>query len=259
MTTRLYHTIEELTNTSIANAGISLRSGGFSKAPYSSLNLAFHVEDDPTTVFQNQKRFSSNAKIKKLKYCKQIHSDIVLKDETVPYAAWNGKNLNVFAETGDAIISTQQGETLGIFTADCIPIFILDVDTPAIGIAHAGWRGTLARIASKTIIKMKTNFGTQTQNCLVHLGPSIQKCCYTVNTELLDQFVNHFGNEVKNKNRLCLQTANLIQMVDIGVPNDAISISPFCSSCHTDKFYSYRAEGGKTGRMLSFVQLVHDC
>ena len=256
-TAKLYQPIQELSDTGILHAGISLRNGGFSKAPYSSLNLAFHVGDDPTVVSENQRHFSSKTAFKQLKYCQQVHSDVVCNADSVPFSAWTTENHSMDAITGDALISNRQGETLGIFTADCIPIFIFDKETPAIGIAHAGWRGSLARIASKTVMQMKTSFGTQVKNCLIHLGPAIQKCCYIVNTELLDKFTHQFGSDVKHKDRLCLQTANLIQLVDIGIPSDSISISSFCTSCHTDKFYSHRAEGGKTGRMLSFIQLLN--
>lgn len=257
MNAKLYQTIDELADTTIVNAGISLRTGGFSQAPYSSLNLALHVGDDPTAVSKNQSLFSNNAKIRKIKYCKQIHSDIVYNADIVSNSTWNTDNQNVIAKEGDALITNRKGVTLGVFTADCIPIFILDRGTPASGIAHAGWRGSLARIASKTITEMHTSFGTQFRDCLINLGPAIQKCCYNVSTELLNQFVNRFGSDVKHEDRLCLQTANIKQLIDIGVPPDSISTSPMCTSCNTDIFYSYRAEGGQTGRMLSFIQLAN--
>lgn len=256
MTAKLYQPIQELSDTSIVNAGISLRNGGYSKAPYTSLNLAFHVGDDPTVVSQNQRRFASQTAVKKLKYCQQVHSDVICNADRVPFSTWHTENHNVNAITGDALISNRQGETLGIFTADCVPIFIFDTATPAIGIAHAGWRGTIARIAAKTIKAMNTAFGTHIRNCRIHLGPSIQKCCYTVSSELVKQFTDHFGSEVKIENQLCLHTANIKQLCDIGVPPESISTSPYCTSCNTDLFYSYRAEGGQTGRMLSFIQLM---
>ena len=257
MTTKLYHTIDELTETSLVNAGISLRCGGVSKTPYASLNLASHVEDNPAAVSQNRQLFAVHTGIKTLKYCRQIHSDAVINADTVATLNWDVENQYESENTGDALISAQQGETLGIFTADCVPIFILDVASPAIGIAHAGWRGTLARIAAKTLAEMKAQFGTFAENCLIHLGPSIQKCCYTVSPDLISQFVKHFGQAVHNGLNLSLQTANLCQLVDVGITSDSISISPFCTACCTDNFYSHRAEGGQTGRMFSFIQLIH--
>lgn len=257
MTAKLYQPIQELSDTGIVQAGISTRKGGFSKAPYSSLNLAFHGGDNPTIVSQNQRLFSSQTKINKLKYCQQVHSDVVCNADNVPFSAWIKENVNVNPITGDALISNRKGETLGIFTADCVSIFIFDTATPAIGIAHAGWRGTIARIATKTITAMNTTFGTDARNCRIHLGPSIQKCCYTVSTELVKQFTDNFGSDVKHQDRLCLHTANIKQLCNIGIQPESISTSPYCTSCNTDLFYSYRAEGGQTGRMLSFIQLIH--
>lgn len=257
MTAKLYHTIDELTETSLVNAGISLRFKGVSKTPYASLNLASHVGDNPDAVSQNRQLFSAHTGIKTLKYCRQIHSDAVINADTVAKLYWDVETQNVSEKTGDALISAQQSETLGVFTADCVPIFILDVASPAIGIAHAGWRGTLARIAAKTLAEMKTQFGTIAENCLIHLGPSIQKCCYTVSSDLISQFVQHFGQAVHNGLNLSLQTANFCQLVDVGVTSDSISISPYCTACCTENFYSHRAEGGQTGRMFSFIQLIH--
>ena len=252
----MYHTINELADMSFVNAGISLRCGGVSKAPYASFNLASHVGDNPAAVSQNQRIFSAHSGINALKYCRQIHSDFVLNADAVKTSFWNDENRNVPKKTGDALISAQQGDALGVFSADCVPIFILDTATPAIGMVHAGWRGTLARIAAKTLAQMQASFGTIAKNCLIHLGTSIQKCCYTVSADLISQFVKHFGSIVHNGLHLSLQTANFCQLVEAGVTPESISTSPFCTACCTDKFYSYRAEGEQTGRMLSFIQLT---
>ena len=258
MTTNLYHPIHQLTQTSLVKAGITLRCGGVSKPPYDSLNLAKHVGDLSAAVSQNQQIFSDRTGITALKYCQQIHSDSVINADILPNSFWNVEKQNESEITGDALISAQAGVALGIFTADCVPIFILDVVTPSIGIVHAGWRGTFARIAAKTLAQMTTTFNTNPENCLIHLGPSIQKCCYTVSSELLNQFEQQFGKEVHTGHCLCLQTVNVSQLVDAGVPVNSISISSFCTACSTDKFYSYRAEEGQTGRMLSFIQLTEE-
>ena len=256
MTTNLYYNIHEFTNTNLVKAGISLRNGGVSNAPYTSLNLATHVGDNPVSVIENQRRFSDKTGISSLKHCRQIHSDTVINADTVtPYSLGNESENNQVI-VGDALISSNQGDTLGVFTADCVPIFILDIDTPAIGIAHAGWRGTIARIVQKTFAQMVECFGTTVEDCLVHLGPSIQECCYEVSSELLHRFEEQFGDDVHNGHSLSLQTANIKQLVDVGVPLDSISASPYCTACCTDIFYSYRAEGGETGRTLSYIQLT---
>ena len=256
MTENLYLTIQELTDTRLVKAGISLRSGGVSDTPYRSLNLATHVGDNPEAVIQNRQRFSNRTGITSLKYCQQIHSNTVINGNTLPLTLFNNINPNLTTVSGDALITTNHGDTIGVFTADCVSIFILDIATPAIGIVHAGWRGTIARIVTHALAQMMNFYGTHAENCLIHLGPSIQQCCYEVSSELLTRFEEHFGQDVHNGYSLSLHTANVIQLVNVGVPTEFISTSPFCTSCRTDMFYSYRAEGGQTGRMLSYIQLI---
>ncbi len=256
MTTDLYFTIQELTETSLVKAGISLRSGGLSDAPYTSLNLATHVGDRPEAVIQNRKQFSKQSGIKSFKFCQQFHSDIVINADNLPITYFDRGNHDLTTQSGDALISSRQDNALGVFTADCVPIFILDIAKPAIAIVHAGWRGTIARIVTNALAQMMKCYGTQAINCLIHLGPSIQQCCYEVSPELLVRFEGLFGHNVHNGHSLSLHTANVIQLVDAGVPFDSISTSPYCTACCTDLFYSYRAEGGETGRMLSYIQLI---
>lgn len=246
---KTYQEIRELEATGIVTAGITFRQGGVSRAPYTSLNLAEHVGDDPKAVITNREIFFQQSGLADLHYCQQIHSDRVIEVDSPSKATFKQR------PEADALVSVQCGTPLGIFTADCVPIFILDVATPAIGIAHAGWRGTLARIAVNTLAEMQTRFGTLAANCRVHLGPSIQKCCYTVSTELIVQFMEKFGSTVYKGRNLSLQTANVIQLIRTGVSVASISVSPFCTACCLDLFYSHRAEAGQTGRMLSFIRL----
>lgn len=246
---KTYHAIQELQTTGIVTAGMSLRIGGVSHAPYASLNLAEHVGDEANAVATNREILFQQTGFRDLQYCRQVHGNSVL-DVDDPA----GASLENLPEA-DALISARNGVALGIFTADCVPIFILDIHTPAIGIAHAGWRGTFARVAVDTITQMKTRFGTLATNCRIHLGPSIQRCCYTVSTELLTQFAERFGTNVHDGTNLSLQAANVNQLVEAGLPSTSISISPLCTACRTDLFYSHRAENGQTGRMLSYIQL----
>ena len=246
---KTYHAIHEFQASGIVTAGITGRHGGVSRAPYTSMNLAEHVGDDVNAVATNRKIFFQQSGLTDLHYCRQVHSACVINVDHTANAT-----LKQHPEA-DTLVSAQRGVPLGIFTADCVPIFILDVTTPAIGLVHAGWRGTLARIAVNTLERMQTDFGTLTTNCQIHLGPSIQKCCYTVSPELRTQFREQFGSNVHNGTNLSLQTANVNQLIGIGLPAASISVSPFCTACRTDLFYSHRAEAGRTGRMLSFIQL----
>ena len=246
---KIYHSIQELEATGIVTAGVSLRHGGVSRNPYASLNLAEHVGDDPNAVAANREILCQKTGLMDLHYCRQVHGTDVINvaDQPMPNPTQPPE--------ADALVTDQHEVVLAIFTADCVPIFILDVATPAIGIAHAGWRGTLTRIAVNTLAEMKTLFGTVAANCQIHLGPSIQQCCYAVSAALLTQFTDHFGSTVGSGTNLSLQSANVTQLVENDVPTAAISVSPFCTACRTDLFYSHRAENGQTGRMLSFIKL----
>lgn len=246
---KTYRAIQELQTTGIVTAGISLRTGGISNTPYATLNLAEHVGDDPRAVATNRKILFQQTGLKNWQYCRQVHGNCVIAvDDTTEASLENPPE-------ADALVSACRGVALGIFTADCVPIFILDIETPAIGLAHAGWRGTFARVAVNTLAEMKTCFGTVVENCRIHLGPAIQKCCYTVSAELLTQFAERFGCSVHDGTHLNLQAVNVNQLVEAGLPATSISISPLCTACRTDLFYSHRAENGQTGRMLSYIQL----
>jgi YfiH family protein len=249
---KLYHSISELEETGLVQAAISIRHGGISLEPYHSLNLGYGVGDERTNVFANRRALFEQVGLEPCNfvYCRQIHSADVIRVEQFASAS------QTHIAEADAMITTHSNHPLGIFTADCVPVFILDPATPAIGIAHAGWRGTLARIADKTINAMRHNFGTSPAVCIVHLGPSIQRCCYIVSEELADRFEGAFGVSVRSGVRaLSLQEANVRQLAQVGVSPRNISVSPFCTACRTDLFYSHRAEEGKTGRMLSLIRL----
>ena len=245
----IYHPIQELQASGIVTAGISLRGGGVSRAPYTSLNLGEHVNDDPNAVETNRNILFQKTGLVNLRSCRQIHSASVVHIDK------DAQPLAEHTPEADALITARHNVALGIFTADCIPIFVLDVETPAIGIVHAGWRGTFVRIAVNAITQMNTRFGTHPKNCQIHLGPSIQKCCYTVSTELLTEFTEQFGSTVAYGTNLSLQTTNVNQLIETGVLPDSISVSEFCTACRTDLFYSHRAENGQTGRMLSYIRL----
>lgn len=249
---KLYHSISELEETGLVQAATSVRHGGVSLKPYHSLNLGASVGDERTNVLANRRALFEQVGLElwNLVYCRQIHSaNVVCVNQS------DAPSQTHLAEA-DAMITQCLNLALGIFTADCVPVFIFDPVTPAIGIAHAGWRGTLARITDKTINAMNQQFGTSPSDCTVHLGPSIQRCCYTVSEELADQFEQTFGASVRSGVcALSLQDANVQQLTQVGVSSHTISVSPFCTACRTDLFYSHRAEAGKTGRMLSFIRL----
>jgi YfiH family protein len=180
-------------------------------------------------------------------FVKQIHSAIVLEAQN--------KNTGCLGE-GDAVVSNQSGLTLEIRTADCYPVLLSDAKNRAVAAIHAGWRGTSARIVPATLAKMGTLYGTKSADVYVAIGPGIGSCCYEVGQEVANQFnatcVHRRGGELF----LDLAQANRQQAVSTGVPESQIDVSGLCTFCEAGKFYSYRREKEKAGRMRSWIGVV---
>jgi YfiH family protein len=143
---------------------------------------------------------------------------------------------------------------LAILTADCLPIFFFDPKTPAIGLAHAGWRSTQEDIVSKTLKLMKDTFNSQIEDVCIGFGPAIRKCCYEVQEEFNGPFPAHI---IKKGSRyyLDLAGANRKQVFDFGVRPQNFFDPEICTSCRNEDFFSYRREGESCGRMMSVIML----
>ncbi len=239
-------------------AAISTRIGGVSKNPYYSLNLGYHIDDVHESVAENRHRFCSKLGIDvgSLVISQQVHGNrITLVDESQKSHGAYGHE-DAISGT-DAMITGSRGVALAVLTADCVPVMVVDPVRKVIGIAHAGWRGALRMIAAETVLKMQETFGTEPVNCLAALGPSIGPCCYRAGEDVIPQFQRAFGPAVCiAKDRLDLQLAVQLQLADVGVEKSNISSSKLCTACNGDLFYSYRAEGGRTGRMMSVIMLI---
>ncbi|MBD3185078.1 peptidoglycan editing factor PgeF [Candidatus Poribacteria bacterium] len=237
---------------------ISTRIGGVSQKPYHSLNLSYHVGDDPEAVNENRERFSEaiGFDLDSLVIAQQVHGDkvSVVDNSKAGCGAFTHKNAIPGA---DAMITRSKKLTLGILTADCVPIMIADPVEDTFGIAHAGWRGTLHSIGAKTVIKMQNEFAIKPKNCIVILGPAIRPCCYSVGEDLVKHFIQEFGSEVcVSGNNLDLHKALEIQLVKAGIQKENIFIESLCTSCNTDLLYSHRAENGHTGRIMSIIKRI---
>ncbi len=154
----------------------------------------------------------------------------------------------------DSLITDKRNLPLAVFTADCLPIFLYDSKTPAIGLVHAGWRSTQENIIARTVELMKEKFNTPTAGLIVGFGPAIRKCCYEVEKKFIDFF--SFGLVEKNKRYyLDLAEINKKQLLDLGVEPLNIFDSGVCTSCQNENFFSYRKEGKNCGRMMSVLML----
>jgi len=236
----------------------STRIGGISPNPYNSLNLAYHVGDDPKNVAENRKRFCQKLGIdvNSLVVANQVHGDnieIIESDQ----AGSGAYGTNDAISSTDALITASNAVSICVMTADCVPVMIFDPKTPSIGIAHAGWKGAVLRIVQKTVLKMKSVFGTQPSDCIVMLGPSIMPCCYEVNDDIIAKFDDEFGiSTCTDGKRLDLHRAVKIQLIEAGIKSENISSDQTCTACNLNLFYSHRAENGITGRMMSLIKLL---
>jgi len=155
----------------------------------------------------------------------------------------------------DALILTNPDDTICLRFADCTPLIFYDTKQKIGAIAHAGWRGTAAKIGVKTIKKMGVNFGTDPRDITTLIGPAIGICCYEVSEEVRDKLletVNDTTGLCKGRN-VDLKRINARQLEEIGVQK--IDICPYCTSCNNDLFYSYRKENGTTERHYAVLQI----
>lgn len=239
-------------------AGMSLRTGGVSTGPWASLNCALHVGDEAGHVRENRRRLSLAAGFAPEGWtcAEQTHGNRVRLVRAADRGAGRLSRETAFPAT-DAMITREPGMMLAAFFADCVPLLFADPAGRAVGIAHAGWRGTALDIAGATVRAMAEAFGTRPDRLLAAIGPSIGPCCYEVD----DAVIGRLGQigaaaAVKKANgrfMLDLKEANRQFMIKAGLKPNHIEVSGFCTRCRTDLFFSHRGEGGRTGRMAAFI------
>jgi YfiH family protein len=177
---------------------------------------------------------------------RQVHSDRIVNANGVPDRE----------EEGDALISDEPGKAIGVRTADCVPILLLDPKNRAVAAVHAGWRGTAAKIVVRTIESMQHAFKTEPVDVYAALGPCIRDCCYQVREDVAERFAALFpewGAEHRALRNLDLAEGNRRQMVAAGVPAEQLFDLGLCTACQTSQFFSYRREPQNPGRMIASI------
>lgn len=163
----------------------------------------------------------------------------------------------------DALVTATMGVPLLILVADCVSVSLYDPERSAIGVAHAGWRGTLADIAGQTVRVMADKFGCDPKRMIAGISPSIGPCCYEVGPDIATQFCTRhpaIAAEVVDasaREKLDLWRANALMLLSAGMRAENIETSARCTACHADTFYSYRAEKD-VGRIANVVMLHGD-
>ena len=227
------------------------RKGGISPAPFRSLNLSTAAGDSERNVSGNRQvvAFAFHFKPNRLVLLHQKHGDriLVLKGPRAP----DPRDLDY-----DAVVTDSPGRFLGIKTADCLPILVVDRAKKIVAAIHAGRQGTAFQITRTTIQGMGAEFGSVPTDLWIAVGPSIGRCCYEIDEKVFSREWEPFAvSKGEGKWMLDLPAINIDQMKKEGVPEDHITRIDLCTRCHPDFFFSYRGEG-TTGRQLSFIGIT---
>ncbi len=180
---------------------------------------------------------------------RQIHSDRVVN-------AANVCEQREEMPEGDALISDVKGLSIGVRTADCVPILMLDGKQRVVAAVHAGWRGSAAELTRRTLHQLSETFGTDPAEVYAAIGPCIRACCYEVGSEVARQFAAQFPEwdqeEIAHR-KLDLPEANRRQLAQCSVQEDRIFDSGLCTVCRPEEFFSFRRDPQETGRMISAI------
>jgi len=181
---------------------------------------------------------------------RQVHSASAV--EAVPGGGCSGQ--------GDVLVASAPGARVGVKTADCLPILLADERRRAVAAVHAGWRGTLLGVASQAVLALVARYDSRPSDLRVAIGPAIGGCCYEVGPEVAVQFHALFRerHDLDTRTRIDLVEANRRQLVSAGVPPDRICCAGLCTACQDGEFHSYRRDGERAGRMLSWVGIKHE-
>jgi YfiH family protein len=247
------------------NAAFSTRYGGVSGGVYDSLNMGLHVVDDNELVLENRRRFLAafDTQLDNAVCCQQVHGNLVTRVDRNDQGR-GAYQLGSAIPSSDAMITNVAGVHLLSFYADCVPVYLYDPVNRAIGIAHCGWKGTMGRIAVHALAALQREYGTRTSEVQIFIGPGIGPCCFQIQPDLaakvnaefpsLHDIITYNDKEFFSWN---LQETNRQLLIAAGVKEAHISTCELCTACHTEIFYSYRRENGKTGRMGALIGLEH--
>lgn len=257
--------------------GFSTRLGGASRQDGEPmLNLGYVEWDERKHVTANRRRFVRALGAAEMKFAalRQFHSSMVRIFRGPPAERLRG----------DALVTRSRGLLLTVQTADCVPILLVDTRKRVAAAIHAGWRGTAARVAQKTVGDLRMRFGTRPEDVVAAMGPAIGGCCYEVGPKVAQEFACQFaqaadwfegpfealstgdeptpflwlqfdppGHERPKRALLDLPAANRWQLQTAGVLPDRIFSCGVCTACRVDWLFSYRREGRRSGRLMSAI------
>ena len=235
--------------------GIFTRRGGMSPAPWDSLNVGGSVGDERDRVRENRERSlrAAGRRADSVADLWQIHSDQVI-------LASAPREASSMPRQGDALITRCPEVTLFMRFADCVPVLLYDPAARAVGLVHAGWKGSLLRIARQAVDRMQQAFATRPSDVVAGIGPAVAPDHYPVGEEVIRGVRRAFGAQADQllpslggQTRFDLGLANELALREAGV--ESIERAGLCTACHLDDWYSHRAENGRTGRFGALLAL----
>jgi YfiH family protein len=274
----------------------STRRGGLSQPPCAGLNLGFTASDRRERVEQNRRRFLNELGGKDFTPAsvRQVHSShsFVVARNRAGQPAYELAGIEVSAPAatnppaGDGLMTAEPGILLTIRIADCLPALLVDPQRRVVAAVHAGWRGALARVIEKSVGDMRRAFGSDPQELIAALGPSIRDCCYEIGEEVVEAFhgsftgADQFFRTLPNRPEAATDRHSILflsayppgqapehvpaarldliavarhQLATAGVRPANICVADYCTACRTDLFFSHRHEGGSTGRQAAAI------
>ncbi|MEC5422775.1 peptidoglycan editing factor PgeF [Virgibacillus sp. C22-A2] len=238
--------------------GFTTKNGGISKAPYDTLNCGLHVADTYNEVIANRTKLADVLKFPLENWVsgEQVHGTVVKNvDEEA-----KGKGATSYQDSikgTDGLITNKPGILCTAFFADCVPLFFFDPITGYIGIAHAGWKGTVGGMAKEMIQKFEAA-GVTKSDLLVAIGPCISGEAYEVDEHVISHISDKYKKKAvtpKGNNRylLDLKQLNVEILLQCGVLRNNIDVTNYCTFYDNQLFFSHRRDNGKTGRMLGYI------
>ncbi len=258
----IYYTIESFEKTNLVRHGFSTRLGGKSEGHLKSLNLGLKKNDTRENIIENYKIFTKSLGIdmENLVLTDQVHENNILEVDERDRGKGISKETDIVAI--DGFVTNKKAVALVTFYADCVPLFFLDPVKKAIGLSHAGWKGSVNKIGKNTINKMIQAYGSDPKDILIGIGPSIGRCCFEVGKEVIDKIAenfkeaeNYYYKKDNGKYMLDLWELNKDQFLDMNIREENITVSNICTKCNKDTFFSHRADKGKTGSLAAIMEL----
>ncbi|MCX8001704.1 MAG: peptidoglycan editing factor PgeF, partial [Anoxybacillus mongoliensis] len=237
------------------------KRGGVSSEPFATLNVGMHVNDHRHAVCENRKKVAEqlNVSLDRWVCADQVHG-VHIEKVTSEHAGKGVRTYDTAVPHTDGLYTSEQQLMLALCFADCVPLYFFAPSKKLIGLAHAGWKGTVHNIAGE-MVKRWSEEGVNVRDMYVVIGPSIGRCCYIVDDRvitfvqkaLVNSSQSLYNETSKGQYALDLKEMNKQLLQQAGVPSEHIAISSYCTSCEQSLFFSHRRDGGKTGRMMALI------